>query len=464
VDVTGDGIPDIVVGAIDEDTRGSSAGAVLLFSGADCTLVRKMTDPDGQNYDYLGHAVAFVGDVSGDGVPDIATGVRGDDVGDESAAGSVVIFSGDTGAVIRKILNPDARTQDEFGFAVVGLEDVDGDTVPDLAVAAIGDDTLIGSGSGSISVISGADGSSVRTLVIPGGAANANLGTSLARIADLDGDGLDDILAGAPGVDDPLPNSGVVVALSPRDGALIRTFADPLAGSNIDLGTSVSAVPDLDGDGVTEVLSGAPQDDTAGSNAGLAVLFSGATGTVLQRLTDPLAGDGDGFGTAVTALPDVTGGGLPELIVAAPLVNTVDGSDVGALTIFASEADCDGDGFNPLLDCDDGDPATQGLPGPAEDLSFLDPVSLAWNPPSGYAGDPGSLFYDVIRSTMADDFELSAVCAEADDGGDTEASIPGAPGATGQAWFFLVRSENRCGSGGSGSDSADVPRSVRTCP
>ena len=58
----------------------------------------------------------------------------------------------------------------------------------------------------------------------------------------------------------------------------------------------------------------------------------------------------------------------------------------------------------------------------------------------------------------------SAVCTEADDGGDTTAAVMATPAGTGEVYYFLVRTQNRCGISTAGAVSEDVLRSVRPCP
>ena len=144
----------------------------------------------------------------------------------------------------------------------------------------------------------------IRRLEDPGGSSQDELGTSVAA-ADLSGDGVDDILAGAPGEDTVASNAGAVVVFNGATGAVIDTFTNPGVSSFSSLGRVVVAVPDVSGDGVPDALAGSPDDDTVAQNAGSAVLFSGSDGTVLHQFTDPAVAASDSFGSAVAFLGDV---------------------------------------------------------------------------------------------------------------------------------------------------------------
>ena len=105
-DLTGDNSPEVVVGARYDDEPGNDEGSVLLFSGGDGAFIRKMTDPTGDVDDYLGTSVASIGDVTFDGFPDIAAGAMLDNTAQGNDTGSVVIFSGADGSFVRKLTDP----------------------------------------------------------------------------------------------------------------------------------------------------------------------------------------------------------------------------------------------------------------------------------------------------------------------------------------------------------------------
>ena len=360
-DLTGDGVPDILAGArLDDTALGLDAGSVVVFSGADCSFVRKCTDPDGAVSDELGYSVAVLADSTGDGVPELAAGAWLDDTGLDGNQGSVVIFSGADCSVVRKLVDPFAAGSDGLGASVAGIKDVTGDGVADILAGIYRDDTPQGGNAGSIIIFSGADGSVVRKLTDPGGAAGDELGWSVAAIADLSGDGVQDILAGARADDAGATgdDEGSVAFFSGADGSFLRKCSDPTGAPDDQLGYSVAAVEDLTGDGLPDVVAGANLMDTAGgADAGSAIVFSSADCCLVSELADPVGDDNERLGVSLAVLGDLTGDGVPEIAVGEPLDDLGALVDSGSVLIFALESDCDGDGVSPYGgDCDDADP------------------------------------------------------------------------------------------------------------
>jgi len=192
-DVDGDGDADVAIGAPGDSGAGAGAGAVLVISGADGSVLRRLEGPE--TYAAFGQAVAGAGDVDGDGRPDIAVGTPNYSAV-AANAGRVDVFSGADGTVLATWTG--AAAQDQFGFAIAGTGDVNGDGVPDVAVGVIGSDAG-GTSAGRMQVMSGADGSVLKAL--DGGAAYDGLGRSVAGAGDVDGDGYGDAIVGAPGAD-----------------------------------------------------------------------------------------------------------------------------------------------------------------------------------------------------------------------------------------------------------------------
>lgn len=137
-------------------------------------------------------------------------------------------------------------------------------------------------------------------------------GASLTVAGDFSGDGKLDFLAGAPRADPNGPYSGSVFILNGQDGSLLRRFDGAEAWAQF--GFAAAAAGDVNGDLIPDFLVGAP-DANIGTltSAGAAFLLSGLDGTLLARWNGATA---DGFfGGSLAAGADLTGDGIPDLVL-----------------------------------------------------------------------------------------------------------------------------------------------------
>ena len=341
-DVDGDGVPDLAVGAPFQDGDFAvqngfgppqDVGKVWLISGATLGVIRQLNDPDFQFANaikfggFFGFSVAAVGDLNNDGVPDVLVGVahHSNFPADHINAGEAFVFSGADGSIIFTLTDPDEEEGNRMGYAVASLGDVNGDGIPDLLVGVPKKDVSDLPDVGSAYIFSGADGSFIRSLDPPaqGGAeANGRFGTAVANAGDVNGDGVSDVLIGAPG-------EGRAYVFDGATGALIRTITSPVAETLPSFGSAVAG-GDLNGDGISDFVIGAPLQ---GSLGGQAYVFNGANGALLRKLR----GDQQKFakfGASVAIIPDVTGDGRPDIMVGAP-DHTVNGlANAGEVFIY----------------------------------------------------------------------------------------------------------------------------------
>ena len=166
-DLNRDGILDIAVGATGDNTGGSYKGAIhIMFMNTDGSVKSTVEINDDttngpilNNTDFFGRSVASIGDLSRDGIPDIAVGAAGDDTGGSGKGAVHIMFMNTTGSVKSTVeINdntangPTLNDSDFFGRSVVSIGDLNRDGIPDIAVGAIGDDAG-GSGRGTTHII-----------------------------------------------------------------------------------------------------------------------------------------------------------------------------------------------------------------------------------------------------------------------------------------------------------------------
>ncbi|MHC4993119.1 MAG: integrin alpha, partial [Planctomycetota bacterium] len=213
IDVNGDGRDDFMAGAPNNDDGGNNAGSAYVHSGLNKSLLLQLTGE--ANGDKLGWALATVGRADADGVDDFAVGAPRHD-GAANNAGRVYVVSGADFSTIHTL--DGARSGDQFGRSVAGAGRVDGDDRDDLVVGSPMYDKNNASNAGRIDVISGATGLKIWAKV--GQKSGDKYGWSVAGAGDVDGDGADDVVAGAPWYDADGNNKGRVYV---RSGATAST-------------------------------------------------------------------------------------------------------------------------------------------------------------------------------------------------------------------------------------------------
>lgn len=230
------------------------------------------------------------------------------------------------------------------------------------------------------------------TATFLGQATYEGAGAALAGVGDVNGDGYDDLAIGAFGEGaDP---DGVYVVTGPASGTIGLAYADArLTGTDPDdaAGTSVAAAGDVDGDGYADVLVGAPDE----AEGGAAWLWTGPNvgygDADSARLMVGGNQDGDRMGAAVAGPGDVDGDGIDDLLLGAPGLSggaafLVSGTAEGTLDLSDAEAvfrGVDGEEAGSIL-ASPGDVDGDGL----ADLAILDPhggtVWVEWG--GGWSG------------------------------------------------------------------------------
>ncbi len=389
-DVDGDGVPDWAVGAPLSDLAGNMSGSALVFSGATGAELYEFSGDS--PIDFFGSSVAG-GDLNGDGRADIVVGAYADDVSGVDA-GTVYAYSGLDGSLLWTQGGTSAG--DNFGFSVAFVPDTDGDGRGEVLVGAWTADGRAAN-SGEAKLLDGDSGAQLQ--VLRGLGSYDFFGKSVAGVGDVNGDGLGDLLVGAPGESTNGAGAGAAYLFSGASGALLASFLGEQAGDG--LGSCVADAGDVDADLSSDLVLGIPGADQGGNNAGRVRVHSGASGAVLRDLLG--SAPGDNFGSAVLGDVDVDGDGRPELVVGVAaadpngassgqvqvfsgqdgsLLASLDGEQVGGRygAAVANAGDIDLDGADELLIGAWGEGASPGdLTGVLRAVTFGGGASLTYN-------------------------------------------------------------------------------------
>jgi len=322
-DVNGDLIPDWVVGAPLSDLAGNMSGSALVLSGATGAELYEFSGDS--PVDFFGSSVAG-GDLNGDGRADIIVGAYADDVSGVDA-GTVYAYSGLDGSLLWT--QGGVSAGDNFGFSVAYVPDTDGDGRGEVLVGAWTADGRAAN-SGEARLLDGDSGAQIH--VLRGLGSYDFFGKSVAGIGDVNGDGLGDLLVGAPGESTNGAGAGAAYLYSGASGALLASFLGDQAGDG--LGSSVADAGDVDADLNSDLILGSPGADQGGNNAGRVRIHSGASGAILRDLVGSAAGDN--FGSAVTGDVDVDGDGRPELVVGIAAADP-SGPSSGQVQVFSGQ-------------------------------------------------------------------------------------------------------------------------------
>ncbi len=422
-DINSDGVDDFIISAYKaESGEVESAGESYVVFGRDTGFpaefdLSSLAVGDGSegflvsglyDTDYFGFASSRAGDVNGDGIDDFIIGSRG---GQGIEGISYVIFGSDSDFPAELDLLNIVNGDGSFGFKITGIDfgdyashsvsaagDINGDNIDDLIIGASGGDpgglnragetyVVFGRNTGfpadlALSDIASGDGST--GFVMYGHNTGDNSGFSVSGAGDINGDGFDDLIIGAI-VADPQnqENAGSSYIVFGRDTGFPAEIelSSLLSGGGVPgfiingidpgdtLGTSVSGAGDINGDGVDDILIGAPRTNPKGLEyAGSVYVLFGRRNASFDAQLDVstlLTGNGnDGFaihgidpmgflGFSVAAAGDVNNDGLDDLIVGAAgrgLPGPFEDLTGSSYVVFGRPADSDNDGTIDLID------------------------------------------------------------------------------------------------------------------
>ncbi len=227
-----------------------------------------------------GFASAFdvADDVNADGTPDYVIGAYQHRVDNNDRQGRVFVYSGRSGLLLYTIDNPSPQPDSAFGFAVARIGDVNADGIDDVVVGAIGQ----GEAGSALSL----------TIDVQQGAVTE--GPEIKKVG-----------------------SGQAFVFSAKDGQLLYTVQAPKQDAGAAFGFSTAVLGDLTGDAIADFVIGAP----AQSGSGRAYIFSGQDGSLVQVLSPPAPPGRDTFGWSVAGADDLNNDGTPDILIGAPYTN-----------------------------------------------------------------------------------------------------------------------------------------------
>jgi hypothetical protein len=333
-DFNGDGYDDVVVGqAYHDDGATIDVGRTYMWYGpvdttdslttSDVTITGSTTLASEQ----YGWASRFAGDVDADGTDDLLASAWRAGSTDIGATYLFLGGSSPTSVTSADATFASASTNDYTGLAIDG-GDVTGDGRADVIVSAYGRTSAAGVVAYfEASTIGGTEGlTTSSTVLFTGTTAGDNLGYSGAISPDIDGDGLADIILGAPATASATTpgKAYIFYGVDALSGTVTAASADAVitGGTNADrFGLTVSALGDTDNDGFNDVMITADKQDTAGTDAGAAYIFlAGATGAVAASTADSiLTGQAasDFFGRSGAGIGDANGDLYDDIFVGA---------------------------------------------------------------------------------------------------------------------------------------------------
>jgi len=291
-DVNGDGLSDLIIGV--EYYNSGTGRAYIYFGGTNIDSIADVTLTGDVSGGLFGISVSSAGDVNGDGYSDVIVGAN--------IRRRAYIYYG--GQSMNNVVDVTLSGDVYFGRSVSSAGDVNGDGFSDVIVGAYGYNSDKGR---TYIYFGGLTMNNIADLIMTGKAYGDTFGASVSTAGDVNGDGFSDVIVGAPNY-----SSGIGRAYIYLGGIVMDSITDvTMTGIGHRFGCSVSSAGDVNGDGYSDVIVGA----LIGNSAYL--MFGGVN---MDNLADIVFVDNvtDWFGYSVSTTGDINKDGFSDVIVGAP--------------------------------------------------------------------------------------------------------------------------------------------------
>jgi hypothetical protein len=287
----------ILLGAVNDDTAGTNAGAAYLFDATNGQLLHSFINPNVSPTNQFAEVVSISGNR-------VLIGDREDDSVGSARSGAAYLYNATTGQLEHTFTDPTGGAFNAFGRDVSVFEDR-------VLIGAVGDDT--GAFNSGVAYLYDADtGALLHQFINPTPQASDAFGYGLTMNDE-------SIVITAMDDNTGASESGSIYVYDANTYALRHTITNPTPGAQDRFGQTVA----IEGD---KIVVSSPHDDTGASNSGAAYVFSASTGQLLHSLLNPTPDADDGFGATV----DISG----NTIVIGTNVDDTLGLGAGAAHVF----------------------------------------------------------------------------------------------------------------------------------
>jgi hypothetical protein len=342
-DVNGDGFEDVIVGADQYDHGQNNEGRAYVYIGSASGLVTTAawTAEVDHGSALFGYSVATAGDVNRDGFDDVIIGAPyyTNSLRNE---GQAFVYQGSPSGLGATPAWTAAGNQVSafFGRSVASAGDVNGDGFSDVIVGATAYDN--GQDNEGRSFVYHGSASGLGTTpawTTESDQAGALLGDSVATAGDVNGDGFDDVIVAAEEYDQGQTDEGAAFVYQ---GSISGLSTDPAWMAQSDqagslFGESAATAGDVNGDGFSDVIVGAPDFDHGFDLEGRTFVYHGSA-SGLGSVPAWTAEGNEDFGNSVASAGDVNGDGFSDVIVGNRYFDHGEFNDEGRAALFEGSA------------------------------------------------------------------------------------------------------------------------------